>query len=428
MTRAGSKPRLLALGHGGAGTGFARGCEAILAGVADAFDTHLIALDLDGAAPSRPWTVHRVRDDDIYGVTRTAELVERLRPAIVLVYHNTWYYPMVAGVLETLRERLGFRIVLYLPIEGDLIAPEHARKLAGVDRLVTFTHTGRAAVETALRTADAEQVPALEAIPHGVDRGAFHPLSQCHGLADRTASRTMARERLFADRPDLTDAFIVFNGNRNQRHKRIDLTIEGFAAFAREKPDTVKLYLHMGRVDIGRDIVALAARNGIGDRLLTTGCTAAPVAVSDGHLNHLYNAVDVGVSTSMAEGWGLVSFEHAATGVPQIVPRHSAFAEIWEEAALYLTPRPGGERLPVSSSSVEVSPDDLAGHLEALYRDPGLREAAGLAAFRRTIRDDVQWSAIGARWRALLLAELEGGGLAETQDRLPVKRYGRASR
>ena len=49
-------------------------------------------------------------------------------------------------------------------------------------------------------------------------------------------SRTDARRRLWPDEPDWHDAFIVLNANRPMPRKRIDLTIQGFAQFARDKP------------------------------------------------------------------------------------------------------------------------------------------------------------------------------------------------
>jgi hypothetical protein len=47
----------------------------------------------------------------------------------------------------------------------------------------------------------------------------------------------------------------------------------------------------------------------------------------------LYNACELGVSTSMGEGWGLGTFEHAATGAAQIAPDHTTFSENWHGAA-----------------------------------------------------------------------------------------------
>ena len=55
-------------------------------------------------------------------------------------------------------------------------------------------------------------------------------------------------------------------------------------------------------------------------------------------LNLIYNATDVGLSTSMGEGWGFVPMEHAAAGVAQILPRHSALAEIWRGSAEFIEP------------------------------------------------------------------------------------------
>jgi hypothetical protein len=51
----------------------------------------------------------------------------------------------------------------------------------------------------------------------------------------------------------------VFNGNRNQFRKRIDITISAFAEFAKDKPDAM-LYLHMGTKDQGWDVMQLFGR------------------------------------------------------------------------------------------------------------------------------------------------------------------------
>jgi glycosyltransferase involved in cell wall biosynthesis len=39
----------------------------------------------------------------------------------------------------------------------------------------------------------------------------------------------------------------------------------------------------------------------------------------------------VGVQTSQGEGWGLTTHEGFAVGRPQIVPNHSACAELWSD-------------------------------------------------------------------------------------------------
>jgi hypothetical protein len=41
----------------------------------------------------------------------------------------------------------------------------------------------------------------------------------------------------------------------------------------------------------------------------------------------------VGINTSSNEGWGLVSFEHAATRTAQVVPKHASLDELWTGTA-----------------------------------------------------------------------------------------------
>ncbi len=116
------------------------------------------------------------------------------------------------------------------------------------------------------------------------------------------------------DDPEHRDAFIVLNANRNMPRKRIDLTIQGFAEFARDKPANVKLYLHMATQDTGWNVIALARRHGIYDRLIMTRADNVAPDFSDEQLNLLYNACDVGITTTTGEGWGMVTFEHGPRG------------------------------------------------------------------------------------------------------------------
>ena len=59
--------------------------------------------------------------------------------------------------------------------------------------------------------------------------------------------------------------------------------------------------------------------------------------VDDRALNLLYNACDVGIDTSMGEGGG-GQLRHGAAGPAQIVPAHSACAEVWNGRAEMIPP------------------------------------------------------------------------------------------
>jgi D-inositol-3-phosphate glycosyltransferase len=106
--------------------------------------------------------------------------------------------------------------------------------------------------------------------------------------------------------------------------------------------------------------------------------------VGDDELNWLYNACDVGINTLMGEGWGLISFEHAAAGAAQVVPDHMACSELWCGWA---------ELLPVEKTYTpdfsilemgEVSVRRVAEVLEKVYRDPQHLQPRSQAAFTVT--------------------------------------------
>jgi glycosyltransferase involved in cell wall biosynthesis len=278
-------------------------------------------------------------------------------------------------------------VVAYCPLDWERVPPS----LAEVDLLVVYTPGARDAVARAFGE-NATAVPPIAVIPHGVDATRFAPLV----AGDPAASRREARRRLFPDEPSLADAFLVLNANRNQKRKRVDLTLRGFAELARDRPDA-RLYLHMGMRDLGWDVPALAAALGVADRLLVTTSAEERPLVTDEHLNLIYNACDVGVNTAAAEGWGLVSFEHAAAGAAQVVPDHGACAELWRDRALLVPAEPGrrGARL--------VSAGGVADALARLHDDHALRAEMSARASDYARSERFSWPAVAARWEEALL-------------------------
>src|SRR5262249_41913093 len=134
----------------------------------------------------------------------------------------------------------------------------------------------------------------IAVVPHGVDTERFAPL-------DRQLARAEAC-RLLGKRIE-PGAFIVLNVSKNEPRKRLDLTIEGFARFARDKPPDVYLWLHTEPRTPGQNIYAAAAGAGIETRLLVTTSGSGNAALSDAQLNDIYNACDVGLNTAVGEAW-----------------------------------------------------------------------------------------------------------------------------
>jgi glycosyltransferase involved in cell wall biosynthesis len=335
----------------------------VLPRLAGTLDVHLLGIGYRG--PARDFggaTLHptNLRGGDVFAAFAAAELAEELDARIVLLLHDFWmlhpHARRLAGEQAT--------VVAYVPVDGCIVDARYLEPLAAVDRFVAYTEFGRRELQ---RFVD---VP-VDVIPHGVDTAVFRPLGSRPG------------------------GFVVLNANRPNERKRIDLTISGFALFARGKPADVRLRLHHA-VDAAEH-GDLIEQLGIADRVdVTTG------ALSDEELNLVYNSCAVGANTAMGEGWGLVSFEHAATGAAQVVPDSSACAELWagsaEVVAAADTGVPGFSPLAMRT----VSAEDVAAALERLYAEPEhLRELSD-AAYGNATRPEYRWDAIGEQWRELV--------------------------
>jgi D-inositol-3-phosphate glycosyltransferase len=221
------------------------------------------------------------------------------------------------------------------------------------------------------------------------------------GRSFASSARAGPKRKVFAGLADPETSFIVLNASRPDQRKRVDLTIEGFARFAAGKPADVRLCLHhaiMGEAEENR-IRSLVERFGLEERIHLNPLAGG--VIDDDALNLLYNACDVGINTSMGEGWGLVSFEHGAAGAAQIVPDHSACAEIWSGRAEMIAP---ARRYKPTFSTLEmgeVSAEAAAAALGRLYDDPQRRQRLAQAAYQAALNPDTTWDSIAARFDAL---------------------------
>jgi D-inositol-3-phosphate glycosyltransferase len=329
----------------------------------------------------------------------------RLRPAAVLVSGPP---AMVDFTLRCLQpHRPATRVILYMPIEGELAAPGVLSTIALADACILYTEHARKNVRALHARAPVRdppiRLPPLFVLGHGVDCAAFAPLGGSVDGHFGDAGRAAARALLFPDNAALRRGFIVLNANRAYYRKRLDLTIAGFARFASGKPDAF-LYLHVPGVDPAerKSLDAAAAAAGIAQRVLINAVNPDGATLPRQTLNLLYNACDVGLTTAMGEGWGLGSFEHAATGAPQIVPDHTAFAENWRDAAL-LVPITGRQFLFYEFADMfEVSPDGVAQALESLHADAEYRRRMAHAAYARANEPRHRWPNLARRLGDLL--------------------------
>jgi D-inositol-3-phosphate glycosyltransferase len=191
--------------------------------------------------------------------------------------------------------------------------------------------------------------------------------------------------------------------NRNQGRKKIEISLQGFALFAENKPENVKFYYHGGVVDQGVNVLKLSTRYGITERLIVTNIEQGAQRIPVEHLNMIYNGCDVGLNTSLGEGWGLTSIEHAVIGAPQVVPAHSACLELFSDVGITMGINQRVLLENVGTTGGLVRPEEVAGALQTLYMDKKLYNYLSKAGMEKFSSEYYSWPNIAKQWDKLFM-------------------------
>jgi D-inositol-3-phosphate glycosyltransferase len=397
-------PRLLIVGSARASTGFGRVVNCLSDRLSSKYDIHVLGYDIFRRIPTGAWTLHPGTPLDVFGQEQLGDLHGALCPDITLIINDFCFVPAFLAALRRSRHRS--KLAMYIPIDALLLDPSKVDPLASVDGIAVYTEFGRRVLLDAFAAGThlGTKLPMVDIIPHGISTDFFHPTSMGGVATGERIDRIEARRALLGDDPRI-EGFWVLNANKNSRRKRLDLTMLGFSLFARDKPPNVRLYLHAGRQDTGHNLQRLARSLALTERLIVTADTYDHPEVTLDRLNLIYNACEVGVNTSIGEGWGLVAFEHGATGAAQVVPRHSALAELWQDAASFVEPV-AAVRFGDSLEGKAVSPEGVAFALERLYSNRGYLTQMSSAAYNNATRIEWSWAIVASRWDSFFRALL----------------------
>jgi D-inositol-3-phosphate glycosyltransferase len=408
------------VGDAASPTGFSRVTSSIMTRLNERYSFHQLGINYMSGPHGEPWPIFPASDGprDRHGVKKIAGLINMIRPSVVLLVNDAGLVAQYLAAMSSLEHRP--KVIAYMPIDSGPLPLDYVRAFTALERIVVYNQF---AADTLLAASDEVKaddpsfvLPTVSIIPHGVDTDVFRPLFPI--TANIVDARRAARRQLLPESDSLANAFIVLNANRNQPRKRIDITIAGFARFAADKPDDVRLYLHMGMTDIGWDILELARRGRIMDQLIVTHDGDNIPGSTPEQLNRIYNACDVGLNTSEAESWGLTAFEHAATGAAQIVPGHTGTREIWDGVAEMLPPSLSLTS-PGSLTATElIDPQTVAATLERLYRNPELLQNRSLTAYRHATASRYSWDTVADSFDQIL-AELAQQHTANPRPRSP---------
>ena len=385
-----ARPHLLLFGWYSEGTGFTRVLRAVVPHLARHYRITWFGVGYQGE-PRQLGPEVLLQPTNLHGGDMVGAYAARLNwPALgadaVLALNDAWYLEHYSRELAAV---LGPVPMLgYLPLDGDIPEPRLLEGLVGFHSLYTYTEHAAAELRTALR-ANGSATPVAVA-GHGVDLEAFTPVADVRDTGFDPRVRMRLAQHLFA-LP--APSWVVLNASRPDPRKRIDLSIEGFARFAHGLPPNVRLCLHqaIAHPQFVEPLRQQAEALGVAERILWWPPRAAPL--DDAALCALYNACAVGLNTSVGEGFGLVSFEHAATGAPQLLPDHPALRELWGESAVRLGP---ARRVITPHSPLvmgEVEPAQVAGALERLYRDTTAYRRLARDGYERGQAPDLRWEA-----------------------------------
>jgi glycosyltransferase involved in cell wall biosynthesis len=393
-----TKRKLLIIGDVGVDTGFATVSHNLIYNLHTDWDISALAINYLGDPHpvqqfAKLYNPAAKIQGDFYGVNRVAELLQKVEPDVVLVVNDPW----VASQYISLMETHPAAKVVYTPIDAKNIDPEYTQPLEKFTRIVTYTEFGKKELQAAGIERD------IFVIPHGVDTTLYKPLN-----------KTDARNRNGFD----PSWYVVNVTDRNQIRKRIDLAFYAFSEWVKRtnKPNTVKLHYHGALLDEGWDIMRLSRSLGLSSNVLTPEdrliITSENINSREGLPLHLmpyaYGIADVGLSTTMGEGWGLTTHERMAMRIPMIVPRYSALGE-WTNNGVHYTDiadepffnirgvnTRGG--IPTVQSTIDA--------LEILYTDVDYRKRLALAGYKVATDKQFQWKNVAQQFHNIFIDAL----------------------
>lgn len=229
----------------------------------------------------------------------------------------------IIPILKNIKEqkkaqnKKSFKSIFYFPVDCQL-AGRPLADLEFFDSLITYTEYGR----TEVLKIRPELKGKIKVIPHGTDTENFYPVTDISDFGFRAS--------YFGDNKD---KFIIMNLNRNQPRKDIPNTILAFAQVKARWSFSKKpfLYLHCNPNDpMGHRLYDIMNQLDLkeGEDYMFPPKETQNHGTDLKTLNLIYNSVDLYVTTTLGEGWGLGFSESAAVGLPIICPYSTSFMEM----------------------------------------------------------------------------------------------------
>lgn len=385
----GKKLKVLWVSDLGVPTGFGKVSHSILEFLHDKYEVVGLGINYRGDPHNYPYPIYPASlNGKVFGEDRLVTILNNTKFDILFLLNDAW---IISNYLRLIKSNVTMplpKVVTYFPVDSGNHDPDWYENYDMVSRAVTYTEYGKSVVNDQFCAPDLK----LDIIPHGINQKIFYK---------KFTNKRDARQSVVGKQRD-PESFIFLSANRNQPRKRLDITMKAFKLFAEGKND-VLLHMHCGVRDSHIDIAKLAIRLGIDDKLVLTNLNSGIQQISDEKLNDIYNSADVGLNSSMGEGWGLTNIEHAITGAPQIVPDHSACREIYSDCGL-LVPTVTDFTFDNSMTVGKlISPEAMAEKMHLLYTDKALYANLAESSLLKFSDPKYSWEQISETWDKLFL-------------------------
>ncbi len=397
-----NKPTVLAVGLFVPGSGFTRVFQSLFENLSDRYTIHWLGIGYKGeTVQTNNYTLHpcNVNGGDIYGAYGAAKLAVQVGAKTVLLLNDFYLLKNYAQAWLPLKQN-NIRLLAYVPLDGYITDASGMADCFFLDELVLYNKWAmqevQAAIENYLEQHSGEKIktPTLSYVYHGTDTLIFKP-------AKNFTEQRKLKQGLFKV-PNAAESIFILNANRYNERKDIESTIEAFANALPQFTKPAYLCLHTPNIPphLKERLLTAIKNSGCQQNILLN--PLGEDYVNDTILIKLYQASAIGINTSNGEGWGMISFEHAACGAAQIVPGHTAPAEVWKGAGIIIS-----NSKPVQLNSnpflmYRVDTNELANQLVKLVNNETQLAQAAENCYSHSHDEQFNWHNIAAQWKKLL--------------------------
>lgn len=316
-----------------------------------------------------------------YGLDVLAAHSQHFQADLTITLLDAWVYKP--------EELAAIRWCPWFPVDMDPIPPIIVKKVAAAWQGIVYS-------KFAQKQAAAAGLD-VRYVPHGVETKTFKPTSRAEARA------------VLKIPEDLYVVGMVAANKGTPSRKAFEPNLRAFRDFKRKHPASL-LYLHtvMDERNAGVNLIELCQSLGLKPNVDVVWCDqyANLLGFPDDYMVNVYNAMDVLLSVTMGEGFGIPILEAQACGTPVVVGDWTAMSELcWygtkvnkrDAEPLYM-PLASYQFLPHSGAILEA--------LEDAYRTCGLRfRPADVLAYDADTVTERHWRPVLAELEQRITAE-----------------------